>query len=172
MKNTHQTQFTPLEQYCTATPGDPGEMITLVDAGKAHSHWLKEKYGSIQPEDHDVIAVAFGKVKLTALLERPGCVGLRFYFSKSRNLVGDKIMEHLDLIAVPYNEELRDLTVSGGTMFQSRTENSTPINHISPEDEAALTRTSGKGEKTENTGPLEVLNTSRPCPNYCSTKIG
>ena len=136
-----------------------GAMISLAEAGKGHSHWLKEKHGHLEPGDHDVIAVSFGKKKLMELLNKEGSMGIRFYFVKSINEINGKKIAHDDIVGIAFDEQGKDIHADKtDNIKKHRTESSSPLDHT----------VSLANRLAAAPGEAEVLNTSSPCPKFCN----
>ncbi|GHB59974.1 hypothetical protein [Persicitalea jodogahamensis] len=87
--------------------GEEGKFVTATDASK-----LTERFQSTQREDKKkpgtfTEAQFFGNKQLQKLMQKDGCVGLRFYFAKTD---AKEISEQLVVVAV--DADGRDITSS------------------------------------------------------------
>lgn len=63
--------------------GEEGQFISSTDAAKLTSHFHTKKKKEGKPPKSYVEAQFFGNKQLKKLMDKEGCVGLRFYFGAS-----------------------------------------------------------------------------------------
>jgi hypothetical protein len=128
-----------------------GGFISAEAAAKAHGHWRVENYGRVELDPNQVYGVSFGRKKIEELLSsNKNITGLRFYFTKSIDRINGELVEHDDVVVIPYDANGKDLID-----FKSK---------ISPQTAPADHTRTSKNKRTNDEG---VLDTSIPCPNQC-----
>lgn len=161
-------KFCEEPQLLGEPPEEYGGYISSTDAAQGHGAWLEDVYGSVNVDPHEVIAVCFGK---TRLLEYMSILdskfgndwkGLRLYFMKSINYVEPEgtpnrhARAHHDVVVIPFG-------VTGG----STTGDLIDIRPAVKPGSSPLDHTGTLKKTTYADG--DVLNTSKPCPSYCSS---
>jgi hypothetical protein len=121
-------------------PSNMGRFISRERAKNGHCAWVRDFLPRI-PDT--TVAVVLGKDRIQKLLEVPGCKGVRIYFSLTKSNLDGNIYQ--DVVLVPVD-------VNGTDIYNMKGDCTSPApNEHQDEDDSDM-----------------ILNTSTPCPSYCS----